>query len=299
MLFLSERSWIEDFVTAQGMFRPLVRRFVAGATLDDATQAAAALNQAGLSVTLDHLGEAVRDDRDAATAAADEVRSIDAINADGLDANLSVKLTRLGLSLDRDLAMTNLRRVVEHAAVHGTFVRVDMESSQYTQATLDIVEGLWGEGLTNLGVVTQANLIRSRGDIDRLINLGIRVRLCKGAYLESSGIAIQRKAEVDRNFILLAEHLILDGNYPAIATHDERIISHIIEFGRAMSLDPGQFEFQMLYGVRRDLQSRLRAEGFNVRVYVPFGSDWYRYLTRRLAERPANLLFFAKALMKH
>jgi proline dehydrogenase len=284
MVFLSERSSIEDFVTSQGMFRPLVRRFVAGVTLEDATLAAAELNQAGLSVTLDHLGETVRDDRDAATAAADEMQSIDAINADRLDANVSVKLTRLGLSLDRDLAMTNLRRIVEHAAVPSTFVRVDMESSQYTQATLDIAEGLWGEGLTNLGVVTQANLLRSRGDVDRLISLGVRVRLCKGAYLESSGVA---------------ERLIQDGNFPAIATHDERIIKHMIEFARAKSFDPCRFEFQMLYGVRRDLQARLRAEGFNVRVYVPFGSDWYRYLTRRLAERPANLLFFAKALMKH
>ena len=297
LLYLADQKPLYRFILRHDLLRGLAERFVAGETLGEALAVIRALNARGLHVTLDYLGESVRNPEIAIAAAQAYIQALDAIAADGLDSNISLKLTQLGLDLSEALCRENLVRVLDRARQHGNFVRIDMESSAYTDRTLGLFRQLWAEGYRNVGVVIQAYLYRSAADIEELIKLGARVRLCKGAYAEPPEVAYERKADVDASYVRLMERLLRYGTYPALATHDERLIRQAIAFARAEGIGPERFEFQMLYGVRRDLQERLVREGYNVRVYVPYGREWYPYLMRRLAERPANLLFFARALV--
>jgi proline dehydrogenase len=249
-----------------------------------------------MSATLDSLGENVHSPAEAQRAADIYHRVLDAIQQDRLDANVSVKLTQMGMELDPELAFSMAAGLVEHAVAAGTFVRIDMEDSAYTQATIDLVSKLnaLNGNRGHVGVVIQAYLYRSKADIDRLLAEGIRIRLCKGAYQEPADLAFPDKADVDRNFIRLMQVLLPSGIYHGIATHDEKMIDATCQFAKERGIQPDEFEFQMLYGVRRDLQRSLVAAGYRVRVYIPFGTEWYPYFMRRLAERPANLLFIAR-----
>jgi len=298
LLFLSEsnlfRRIARDFPFAQSA----ARRFVAGESIDDAVEAARALNRAGMAVTLDYLGESVRS-RDEARAAADVyLQLLDRIATERLDANVSLKLTQMGQDIDDEFLRENVGRVLDRARELDIFVRFDMESSAYTQRTLDFFRRIWDEGYRNAGVVIQAYLRRSEQDVRMLNALGARVRLCKGAYNEPPSVAFPDKRDVDRNFVSLMRLLLREGRYPGIATHDEAMIRATREFTREASIPNSAFEFQMLYGVRRDIQQRLVADGYNLRIYVPFGEAWYPYLMRRLAERPANVFFIANSVLR-
>ncbi len=254
------------------------------------------LNAAGLAATLDFLGEGVTSAALAEASGQAYIRILDAIREHRLLSHLSLKLTQLGLDIDDALCRAILRRILERAG--DTFVRIDMESSRYTDRTLRLFEDLWGEGYRNVGVVIQSYLRRSAADVERLIQLGARVRLVKGAYAEPASVAFPRKRDVDRSYARLAERLLLGGVYPAIATHDERLIAHAIRTADRHGIGPDRFEFQMLYGIRRDLQIHLLRRGYRVRVYVPFGEEWYPYLMRRLAERPANVVFVLASVLR-
>ncbi len=282
------------------MGRRMSSRFIAGMTLEEVLQAAGQLNAQGIDATLDSLGENVNTPKEAERSASIYHQLIEAIGERGLKANVSVKLTQMGMDLDPALAESIVERLVTHARSVNSFVRVDMEGTPYTQATLDLVRRIHAqEGYRDrIGVVIQAYLKRSEADIQRLMAEGTRVRLCKGAYQESPDVAFAAKADVDRNFIELMKILLGSGLFHGIATHDEAMIEATRRFVRSHNIDPVSFEFQMLYGIRRDLQKRLVDEGFRVRVYVPFGTEWYPYFMRRLAERPANVLFIAKNLLK-
>jgi len=298
LLFLSESSLFRRIAQEVPLARSAARRFVAGESLDDAVEAARALNRAGMAVTIDYLGESVRN-RDEARAAADVyIQLLDRIAAERLDANVSLKLTQLGQDIDDAFLRENVGRVLDRARELDTFVRFDMESSAYTQRTLDFFRRIWDEGYRNAGVVIQAYLRRSEQDVRMLNALGARVRLCKGAYNEPPSVAFPDKRDVDRNFVRLMRLLLREGRYPAIATHDEAMIRATREFAREASIPNTAFEFQMLYGVRRDIQQRLVADGYKVRIYVPFGDAWYPYLMRRLAERPANVFFIANSVLR-
>ena len=268
------------------------RRFIAGETVEEAVEAARRLEARGLTQTLDYLGESVahcRRSRRASTR--DYLVILDKIVASGVGRNVSLKLTQLGLDLDRVTALDNLRRILEPATTHGFFVRIDMENSPYTDVTLDIVETLWGLGYRNLGVVLQSALCRSEADLTRFLALGVRVRLVKGAYREPAAVAYQLKADVDAAYVRMATTLLERGTFPGAGDarpgHHRRGRRIVVE--RGVSKD--RFEFQMLYGVRRDLQSSLVADGYGMRVYVPFGRQWFPYFMRRLGERPANVAF--------
>ena len=290
MLYLAKQDAIREFAQHNTIARRVARRFVAGETLENAITATHELNQRRISVSLDHLGENTSDASEAAVATDAYIAIIDRIQSESADANISVKLTALGFDISEELARDNLTRVLNVAQRYNIFVRVDMEASDYTQRTVDLVIDLHAT-FENVGTVIQSALYRSPEDVQRLIAAGIRVRLVKGAYLEAATIAHPRKAEVDSAYLQLMRQLIEHGVYPAIATHDERIIDATIRFASERDIPRARYEFQMLYGIRRDLQERLAATGYNVRVYVPYGSQWYPYLTRRMAERPANLIF--------
>jgi proline dehydrogenase len=274
------------------------RRFVAGETIDAAIEAARALEARGLLITLDHLGENVTNLAEADAAVRDYLEIVDTMVGAGIDRNISLKLTALGLDVDKARAIDNLARILERAEPAGFFVRLDMESSHYTDVTLEIVETLWRRGHRALGVVLQAALRRSEQDLARLNALGMRVRLVKGAYTEPRSIAYQKKAEVDAAFERMMQSLIAGGHYPAIATHDEAMLQKTRAVAASRGLAPDRFEFQMLYGVRRDLQLALVNEGYRVRVYVPYGRQWFPYFMRRLGERPANVLFVVRSLLR-
>jgi proline dehydrogenase len=293
---LSHNRTLRHFLEHSDIGAKLSSRFVAGMTLEDAKRAAEAVNRQGMAVTLDSLGESVTSATEAHTAAEVYHRLLDVIAARKLNANVSVKLTQMGLELSPELAETIAANLVRHAAATGNFVRIDMEDSRLTQVTLDIVRRLHARAdlRGHVGIVIQAYLYRSQADIEQLLADGIRVRLCKGAYLEPPEVAFPHKADVDRNFVHLAQMLLESPVYHAIATHDENMIAATKAFAAGHGVDRSRFEFQMLYGVRRDLQRRLVQEGYNVRVYVPFGSEWYPYFMRRLAERPANAIFLAR-----
>ncbi len=289
---------VHHFVTANRLGRQMASRFVAGETLDDAMPVVADLNSRGIRVSLDHLGENTSNTDEAEATAREYVAMLDRIAQSGADANISIKLTALGLDISEDLCLRNVRSVLARAAALNTFVRIDMEGSAYTEPTLRLTYLLHAEfaGATReiggcVGTVVQAMLYRSADDIDRLIDDGIRVRLVKGAYREPPSIAFPHKTDVDEHYRQLMSALLRDGVYPAFATHDERIIAEARRFASEHDIAPSRFEFQMLYGIRRDLQEKLVAEGYNVRVYIPFGTQWYPYLSRRMAERPANLMF--------
>jgi proline dehydrogenase len=272
------------------------RRFIAGETIDEAIASVSDLPGKGLNLTLDYLGESVSTADAAAAAASDYVAIIGAIVASGIERNISLKLTQLGLDVDRATAVDNMRRILEPADANGFFVRIDMENSPYTEATLGILETLWQQGHRNVGTVIQSCLKRSEGDVRRLNALGARVRLVKGAYKEPKSVAYQRKSEVDAAFVDLMRLLLDEGTYPAIATHAPDMIAEAKAYAKSKGYANDRFEFQMLYGIRRDLQLSLVQEGYRVRVYVPFGKQWYPYFMRRLGERPANVSFVVRAM---
>ncbi len=271
-------------------------RFIAGMELEDALRVAESVNQQGISVTIDSLGESVTSETEAHRAADVYHRALDAIASRHIDANISVKLTQMGLEQSPKLAESIAGDLVQHARATQNFVRIDMEDSGLTQITLDIVRRVHARaGMRGaVGVVIQSYLYRSQADVEQLLADGIRIRLCKGAYKEPPEVAFPRKADVDSNFLTLVNLLLESPLYHGLATHDESIIDAVKEYATAHHIEPGHFEFQMLYGVRRDLQRRLVREGYRMRVYVPFGREWYPYFMRRLAERPANVLFLAK-----
>jgi len=277
--------------------RRLARRFVAGETLGEALAVSSKLNSEGLTVTLDHLGESVSTLDEAAEARDVYVRSLDALQSSGIHGNVSLKLTQFGLDLSLEQCRANVEQLVKRAAMLNTFVRIDMESSAYTDRTLELVTWLH-ERYGSVGVVIQAYLHRSRTDIEMLNAHSIRVRLCKGAYLEPASVAWPHKADVDRNFMELTKLLLERGIYPAIASHDEALIEQTKAYAAERNIPRDSFEFQMLYGIRRDLQRKLIAQGYRVRLYVPFGRAWYPYYMRRLAERPANVVFILRNLFR-
>jgi proline dehydrogenase len=299
LLWLSEQRKIFNFVRRNGVARKLASRFVAGESIEEAVAAARELQQRRITSSLDFLGESVHLEAEAVAARDQYLAMMDLMARQGVEVNVSVKLTQMGLDIAEDLCYANMARILDKAKQLGGFVRLDMEGSDYTQRTLDFFrERLFGTYGTHSGVVIQSALRRSERDIDDLIAIQARVRLCKGAYLEPPEIAFQDKKDVDRNYILLMQRLLAKGNYPGIATHDESIINHARGFVAREGMAADRFEFQMLYGVRRDLQNRLRQQGFNMRVYIPFGTQWYPYLMRRLAERPANIAFILGNLIR-
>jgi proline dehydrogenase len=293
---LSKNRILRNFCEQTSFGRRLSSRFVAGMEIDDALRVAQALNQQGLLVTLDSLGESVSSEVEARAAAEIYHQLLDWIATNKVNANVSVKLTQMGLELSPQLAGDIAQSLVQHAKSLGNFVRIDMEDSSLTQVTLDIVRRIHAqpELRNSIGIVIQAYLYRSQADIEHLIVEGIRVRLCKGAYKEPAEVAFPLKADVDSNYVKLGEMLLDSPIYHGLATHDEAMIAAAKAYAAGHHIAPSRFEFQMLYGVRRDLQRKLVAEGFNVRVYVPFGREWYPYFMRRLAERPANVLFLVR-----
>jgi proline dehydrogenase len=280
-----------------GMRKPtsFARRFIAGETVEEAIEAAARVEQGGCLQTLDYLGEGVASLAEADAAAADYLRIIDAIIASGIGRNLSLKLTQLGLDADRASAVDNLRKILARA--DGFFVRIDMESSAYTDVTLDIFEALWQQGYHQIGVVLQADLYRTEKDVRHITSLGARIRLVKGAYKEPRAVAYQKKTDVDAAYSRLIKLLLTEGTYPAIATHDPAMIDLTRRFATDHQIAADRFEFQMLYGIRRDLQTALVGEGYRVRVYIPFGRQWFPYFMRRLGERPANVAFVLRGIV--
>jgi proline dehydrogenase len=293
---LARSSTLKKVASRYGMRSPtsFARRFIAGETVEEAIVAARQVESAGLMQTLDFLGESVTTLADADAATRDYLRVIDAVIQAGIGRNLSLKLTQLGLDVDRASAVDNLRRILERA--HDFFVRLDMESSQYTQTTLAIFETLWQQNYRNIGVVLQADLHRTEQDVERIVALGARVRLVKGAYREPATVAYPSKADVDAAYAKLMKRLLLDGTYPAIATHDEAMIHEAQRFAAEQHISKERFEFQMLYGIRRDLQSALVSQGYRVRIYIPFGHQWFPYFMRRLGERPANVGFVLRGI---
>jgi proline dehydrogenase len=299
LLWLSEQRRIFDFVRRNRLARKFASRFVAGETIDQAVAAAGELAQRGITASLDLLGESVTVEAEAVAARDQYLQMLDRLAQAGQEVNVSVKLTQMGIDIDENLCQANMTRILDKARSLRGFVRLDMESSEYTQKTLDFfTQRLFDNYRENCGVVIQSALRRSEGDIGDLIRLKARVRLCKGAYLEPPTVAFPDKKDVDRNYVRLMERLLREGNYPGIATHDEKIIQHARQFTQREQIGSERFEFQMLYGVRRDLQARLKQAGYNMRVYIPFGTQWYPYLMRRLAERPANIAFILGNLVK-
>ncbi len=295
--YLSRRRGLQRFVTRQRLTASLAYRFVAGDHLDDAVRVVTDVNRRGWSASLDHLGENVTEERAARAATEDYLAAFERIASERLNANVSVKLTQLGLDISPDLCQELLTRVLERAQQLDNFVRIDMEGSAYTQRTLDLVLALH-ERYPNCGLVLQSYLYRTADDIARVNAAKVRVRLVKGAYKEPAAVAFAKKTDVDAKFEAGMQQLLLNGVYPAIATHDDRLIEATKQFARQREIPPDRFEFQMLYGIRRDLQDRLLREGYRVRIYVPYGTEWYPYLMRRLAERPANLLFIVRSLIR-
>ncbi|MGH2348869.1 MAG: proline dehydrogenase family protein [bacterium] len=297
-LYLSENPRVHHAVLRSSAARRAAARFVAGEELDGAVATVRDLNARGMTASLDHLGEKVSDPASAQAAAGAYRRILDEIARSHIDCNISLKLTHLGLDLDARTCGRLLRDIVAAARGHGNFVRIDMESSAYVDRTLALYQGLRADGLDNVGVVLQSYLYRTAHDLDDLLPMAPRVRLVKGAYAEPADVACARKADVDAAFRRLAERLLDAAPVPAIATHDEALINHARAYAAARRIPPDRYEFQMLYGIRRDLQERLVGQGFRVRVYVPFGRQWFPYFMRRLAERPANVGFVLRSLLR-
>jgi proline dehydrogenase len=297
---LSQNAVLKRLASRYGMASPtsFARRFIAGETVQEAIDVARTLQSKGFDLTLDYLGESVRSHQEADAAAREYVHLVDVLMASGIERNISLKLTQLGAGVDRATCIDNLRRILEAAERHEFFVRIDMESSAYTDLTLDVFETLWNRGHHNLGIVIQAALKRSEADVKRVSALRGRIRLVKGAYKEPPDVAYARKADVDAAFVRLMQLLLDSGQYPAIATHDPKMIDATLAYAEARGLPPSHYEFQMLYGVRRDLQRALAADGYRVRVYVPFGREWFPYFMRRLGERPANVAFVIRAMLR-
>jgi proline dehydrogenase len=297
LLYLAQSPRMKEFVTHNRVGRSVARRFVAGEALEDAIEATRVLNRNGVQVALDLLGENVTDAQEAQVATHDYIRALDLIKKTEVGANISIKLTALGLDISNDLCDENLRTILDRARELNIFICIDMEGSLYTERTVDMVLRMH-ERYAMVGTVLQSYLYRSYRDAERLIAQGVRTRLVKGAYHEAESVAYQEKYDVDRNYLQLMEMLLARGNFPAIATHDEHIISAACKYARDHGIGKSSFEFQMLYGIRRDLQEKLVKQGYNMRVYVPYGSQWYPYLMRRMAERPANLRFFMSNILR-
>jgi proline dehydrogenase len=295
LLHMASNKKMESFVRNNGLAVRSASRFVAGESVSEVIAPVQSLNALGISATLDLLGESVQNQQEVAEVLDTYLQLFQNIREQKLNANVSIKLTALGLDIDPELCYRNMERLL-NAAGPDQFVRIDMESSDYTQRTLDLFVRLWNSAAQyrNVGVVIQSYLRRSADDIEMLNRMGARVRLCKGAYKEPETVAFPEKSDVDANYVRLLERLLQHGNYPGIATHDEKMIAATRAFAAANSIGLDRFEFQMLYGIRRDLQTQLVKEGYRMRVYTPFGTHWYPYMMRRLAERPANLWFVLK-----
>ena len=304
LIYLSQAAWARRLVSSWGVAWRVASRFVAGIDRDAAVAATRALNERGILVTLDYLGESCTHEGEALQAREEILRLLGDIAAGDLQANVSLKPTQLGLKIDRELAYSNICTLVERAKATGNFIRIDMEDHPTTDATLDVYRRLrYQENLSNVGVVIQSYLYRSEADIEQLIEDGARVRLCKGAYAEPAEVAFPHKPDVDANYLNLSRLLLspaarAKGVYPAFATHDPNMIDDIKRYVQVNHIPSDAFEFQMLYGIRRDLQEELVKEGYRVRVYVPYGTAWYPYFVRRLAERPANMWFFISNFLR-
>ncbi len=297
LLYLSQRHELKDFFSKVPGFKQVTRRFIAGENIDDAIEAIRELNRRGITASFDHLGESTASEAEAEADVREYLRVLDRIEATGVNSNVSVKLTQLGLDIDEAYCLKNTRRIVEAGKRQGNFVRIDMEDSSKTDATLRIFKQLFSE-YGNVGIVLQAYLYRTERDLDEVLAMGARVRLCKGAYKEPEEVAFPEKRDVDGNFVRLMQKLLPSGIYHGIATHDEKMIAATEDFAGRQGISKEAFEFQMLFGIRRDLQLRLAADGYRMRIYVPYGEYWYPYFMRRLAERPANVWFVLKNLLK-
>jgi proline dehydrogenase len=297
---LAHSKTLKTIGSRYGMRRPrsFARRFIAGEGVGEAVDAARAIEARGLKQTLDLLGESVTNLDEAYAATREYLEVIDAIARAGIGRGVSLKLTQLGLDVDKATAVDNLRRILERAEPAGFFVRIDMEDSQYTDVTLEIFETLWQQGHRRIGVVLQSALYRSEQDLARMNALGASVRLVKGAYKEPKAVAYQGKADVDAAYVRMMKVLLVDGHQPAIATHDPAIVDLTRQWARERQIEPTRFEFQMLYGIRRDLQTSLAQDGYRVRIYIPFGREWFPYFMRRLGERPANVMFVIRGIVR-
>ncbi len=297
--FLAGSAAVKRIASRYGMRRSdsFARRFIAGESLEEAIVAAGRLEAMGLRLTLDQLGESVTSLSAAAAATRTWLDSIPRIVAAGITRNISLKLTQLGIDVDREAARDNLRRILDAARAGDFFVRIDMENSPYVDVTLDTWEQVWREGYRNVGVVLQSALRRSEADMRRVVALGGRIRLVKGAYNEPDDVAYQLKADVDAAFERMARVLLAEGNFPAIGTHDPHMLETVKTLVAQQHIARDRFEFQLLYGVRRDLQTQLKNDGYGVRIYVPFGREWFPYFMRRLGERPANVMFVMKGIL--
>ncbi|WP_028962713.1 proline dehydrogenase family protein [Sulfobacillus thermosulfidooxidans] len=291
-------NWLVSQAMQQYGMRLGASRFVAGSELDDAIKVVKDLNRDGIRATLDHLGESITRAEEAIQARDSYLRMLDVIHQEGVQSHVSLKLTMMGLNLSVDMARENLRQIVAKAHDYGNFVRIDMEDSRFTTDTLNLFQEIWSEYPANVGVVLQAYLYRTMDDLKTLSGVGRNLRIVKGAYMEPVSVAFPSKPDVDDNYVRLVEYSLSHGNYTAVATHDEVIIGHVLRYVKDHHIAPDQFEFQMLYGVKYSVLRDLAREGYQTRVYVPWGRDWYAYYLRRIAERPANLLFFARNLVK-
>ena len=296
---LSRSATLKKLASRYGMrsHTSFARRFIAGETVEEAIETSRSVQAQGMLLTLDFLGESVRTSEEATAATREYVRLLDIIVAAGIERNISLKLTQLGAGVDRATCVDNLRRILEPAGRHGFFVRIDMENSPWTELTLEVFETLWQQEYRNIGVALQAALYRTEQDVRRMNELGARVRLVKGAYKEPETVAYQRKTDVDLAFTRLMRLLLDSGTYPAIATHDPAMIAETRVYARERALAKEAFEFQMLYGIRRDLQVAQVADGYRMRLYIPFGREWFPYFMRRLGERPANLGFVVRGIL--
>ena len=299
LLFLSNQQGIFNFVRHNGVAKSFASRFVAGESVASAIEAVRGLNAKGISASLDLLGESTTNEQEAYASQTQYLELLDLIQREKLNANVSLKLTAMGMDISDELCVKVTREILERAKRYGNFVRLDMESSAYTQKTLDLFEKhFYPDFKANVGIVLQSYLFRTEADVKRANELGARVRICKGAYQEPADVAYPDKADVDRNYVTAMHQLMEHGNYPGLATHDEVIIGEACRFAKETSIASDRFEFQMLYGVRRDLQEKLVRDGYRMRCYVPFGTQWYPYLLRRLAERPANMAFMTGNVVK-
>jgi proline dehydrogenase len=299
LLYLSNQQGIFNFVRHNGMAKSFASRFVAGESVTTAIDAVRGLNAKGISASLDLLGESTTNESEAYATQREYLQLLDLIAREKLDANVSLKLTAMGMDISDELCVRVTREILERAKKYGTFVRLDMESSAYTQKTIDLFEKhFYPDFKANVGIVLQSYLYRTEADVKRANEIGCRVRICKGAYKEPADVAYPEKSDVDKNYITAMHLLMQHGNYPGLATHDELIIADARRFATEKGIAPDRFEFQMLYGVRRDLQEGLVRDGFRMRCYVPFGTQWYPYLMRRLAERPANVAFMTGNVVK-
>ena len=299
LLYLSRQEGLKDLATRFRFFKKLTTRFVAGETIEETIEAIRQVNALGCSASFDHLNESVNSAAETENEVREYLEILKRIDETGIDSNVSIKLSQFGLEIDPELAYRNARRVVEDAARRGNFVRVDMEGGNVTQATIDLFKRLRAEfGLNDVGIVLQSYLYRTMDDARDLLQIPARIRLCKGAYKEPKEIAYPEKKDVDANYVRVMQLLLSSGVYHGIATHDPKMINATIDFAQRQGIGREAFEFQMLYGVRRDLQGKLSRDGYNMRVYVPYGKHWYPYFMRRLAERPANVWFMLKNLLK-